>query len=238
MCGIAIIELTEYMINRQEFEKHTDLDLFFYENNKINLNKIDGMNGIILCSSHEEESAELFNLILSIKKNSSIPIWTYLKNYQSLTKKNILNLGILDNFTEQTPIDEMAIIIRNTMNIIYNLQNKKTDNHNIPLSSNNIEINPLNLEVIIQGEKIGLTKIEYNLVDYLYQNMNQTCTYEDIYSFVWSNSPCEEKLKQYKVSNVVFHLRNKFKNQGKSPKIIKTIRSIGYMLNDSILTVN
>lgn len=234
MCAIAIIELTEYMFNRQEFEKHTDVDLFFFENKKVNLNKINGMNGIIFCSNHEGESAELFNLILSIKKDSSIPMWTFLKNYQPLTKKNILHLGILDNFTEKTPMDEMAIMVKNAMNIVYTIQNKRIVESKPLSTSKKIDLNPLNLEFVVQGEKIGLTKIEYALVDFLHQNVNQTCTYEEIYSYIWNGS-CEGKLKQYKVSNVLFHLRNKLKEHGKSPQIFKTIRSIGYMLNDSII---
>ncbi|EHQ9041231.1 winged helix-turn-helix domain-containing protein, partial [Enterococcus faecalis] len=47
---------------------------------------------------------------------------------------------------------------------------------------------------------------------------------------VWSNES-DGTVRNYKIANAIFHIRNKIEKNPKIPRFIKTVRSKGYMLS-------
>ncbi|MFD1901677.1 helix-turn-helix domain-containing protein [Enterococcus termitis] len=70
-----------------------------------------------------------------------------------------------------------------------------------------------------------LTKLEYQVMKLLLEN--ETVTYEQIIQALWTDDG-EDKLPQ--VSNIIFHLRQKFTKVGEIGTVIQTNRSVGYEL--------
>lgn len=52
-------------------------------------------------------------------------------------------------------------------------------------------------------------------------------TYEQLFQEIWCDV---DESKQYRLNNLIFHLRKKIEKNTKNPVFIKTIRSRGYML--------
>jgi DNA-binding winged helix-turn-helix (wHTH) protein len=75
------------------------------------------------------------------------------------------------------------------------------------------------------GKEIHLTKLEYQVMKLLLEN--ETVTYEQIIQALWIDDG-EDKLPQ--VSNIIFHLRQKFIKIGEIGTVIQTNRSVGYEL--------
>lgn len=75
------------------------------------------------------------------------------------------------------------------------------------------------------GDEIMLTAKQHQIFMYLLQHPNQILTKEQLYEAVW-NEPYLEGDKTLMVH--IRHLREKIEEEPSSPKIIETIRGLGY----------
>lgn len=89
------------------------------------------------------------------------------------------------------------------------------------------ELLPSNFSIVLQGKEISLTKLEFRTIEFLQSQQGVAVSYEEIYKNVWDE---DGQGKQYRVSNLIFHLRQKIEEDTARPEYIKTIRSKGYML--------
>lgn len=85
--------------------------------------------------------------------------------------------------------------------------------------------NEKNQSVLVNGYEQPLTRKEFQLVYYLYENKNTVVTYEQLMRYMWPN---KEQKEIYRLSNTIFHIRKKV--QENDSFILRTVRSIGYML--------
>jgi len=83
-------------------------------------------------------------------------------------------------------------------------------------------------EVWIDGQKLepALPVLEYELLVYLYRNINKACSREDIASHVWKN----EFVTEEQIENGVHRLRKRVEIDTSDPKRIITLRGYGYKL--------
>ncbi|WP_137744492.1 response regulator transcription factor [Robertmurraya siralis] len=91
-----------------------------------------------------------------------------------------------------------------------------------------IELSGKEREIIVEGEPIKLTAKQYELLEYLIQNKGAILTKEQIYDRIWG---FESDTTIAIVEVFMHHLRKKLEPFGYHADI-KTIRSVGYMLND------
>lgn len=90
---------------------------------------------------------------------------------------------------------------------------------------------------IPEKEEVNLTHLEYKLLALLFTQVNQAFTYEDIHTKVWTiEKKTEFSEKKYRIANMVFHIRKKLKRHGINPNVLRTVRSIGYLLDTNIET--
>lgn len=79
------------------------------------------------------------------------------------------------------------------------------------------------------NEEIPLTGKQYALLQYFFRHANQILTKEQIFESVWN----EEYIENDKTLMVhIRYLREKIEKYPSNPTIIKTIRGIGYRLNE------
>ena len=89
-------------------------------------------------------------------------------------------------------------------------------------STSALEIRENQRRVFCKGREIPLTKTEYEILLYLFQNINQVLTHDQIYEKIWK----ARKL----VSHHVQSIRRKL-NLGKDSSIrLRCIRDVGYSL--------
>ncbi|MGW8319849.1 MAG: response regulator transcription factor [Candidatus Promineifilaceae bacterium] len=80
--------------------------------------------------------------------------------------------------------------------------------------------------VSIEGQAIKLSVTEYELLAYLLQNADQTCTFGQILANVWGD---EYRFSAEYVHVYVWHLRQKLERNPKEPEYILSLHSVGYL---------
>jgi DNA-binding response OmpR family regulator len=83
-------------------------------------------------------------------------------------------------------------------------------------------------DIVIDGEQIKLTSKQYELLEFLIQNKGAILTKEQIYDRVWG---FDSDTTIAIVEVFMHHLRKKLEPFGYHADI-KTIRGVGYMLNE------
>lgn len=193
------------------------------ENEKIDLAVIDvmmpGMNG--------------YNVTEEIRKRSNIPIIMLSAKNQEYDKILGLNIGADDYMTK--PFSPMEVIARVNSNLrrFYELGDSKTnasnDNINgtskISLGELSIDINSFKVEK--NGVYINLAPMEFKILVKLMKSPGRVFTKTQIYESI-----CGEFFESDDNTMMVHisKLRDKIEDDPKKPKYIKTVRGLGYKI--------
>lgn len=95
---------------------------------------------------------------------------------------------------------------------------------------NDIEINVETYEVFKNGRPVEFTKKEFELLLYLAKRINKPVKREVLLQDVWDF----DFIGDTRIVDVhISHLREKLEDEPKRPKLIKTVRGIGYKLEGS-----
>lgn len=195
-----------------------------------NIESIEELQAVIIEEEVVADISTICEMILKIKQRSNCYIWVFTATENSVGKLVYLQLGADEVFGADREVKEVGLVIENAL---CRIASQKIESHSveIPLDKKEIfELNPSNISVFIDGEKeVVLTKLEYQIFEVLLKTPNTAVTYETIFQKIWKDDSIENK--QYRVANVVYHLRRKIEKNIKKPKFIKTVRSKGYMLS-------
>ena len=108
-----------------------------------------------------------------------------------------------------------------------NSQNSSGVSEDTIFTIGNIEINKSAGLVKKDGDIVDLTAMEYKLLIYLLDNRNKVVSKDRIFDNVWEDSFVSEGTLNVHLR----HLREKIEEDPNSPKIIKTVRGMGLILN-------
>ncbi|OJG91507.1 hypothetical protein RV15_GL000593 [Enterococcus silesiacus] len=205
-------------------EKHTIIEI------TENLELLESFDAVIILEENISDLSRICELISKIRQRSTCYIWVMTVADQSVGKLVYLQLGADEVFDLSREAKEIAFIMENSMLRIKQLQVKKgseTENHH---SDELLKLIPTNVSVMIEGnEEIVLTKLEFQMMELLLRHQGTAVIYETIYQELWKTETTENK--QYRIANIIYHLRRKIEKNVKKPIFIKTVRSKGYMLN-------
>ncbi|MGX7262938.1 winged helix-turn-helix domain-containing protein [Enterococcus crotali] len=188
-------------------------------------------------SSDDNTMSLTLKNIIEIKAVTNKLVWVLTNEMNSIKNIVFLKLGVDGIFPINDFPEEFLLVIKNAL---HRQQSDRPhpsqqDIHTIweqednQLGSHKIELYPSNLSVAINGHKeVSLTRLEYRAFEILYKKRNKAVTYKEIYEFVWKS---ELDKKQYRVANIIFHLRKKIEASSEDANIIKTVRSVGYRLS-------
>ncbi|MBM7690470.1 transcriptional regulator [Enterococcus ureilyticus] len=197
----------------------------------INKNEVietnENYNGIVINEYHIQNIGLICELILSLKKKTDIFIWVISKRENKMNHIVYLQLGADGIIDPETDTEESKLLMINTFNRYSRMS--LNDSEQISKSEGNTELQlrPCNFSVLMNGEEISLTKLEFKTIEFLQTQKGVAVSYEEIYKNVWENDGND---KQYRVSNLIFHLRQKIEKDAAHPNYIKTVRSKGYKL--------
>lgn len=88
-----------------------------------------------------------------------------------------------------------------------------------------LRIDPIEREVSVKGETKQLTRLEYDLLIFLFRYSGQVFTYRQIYEAVWKEKYAYEKGI---IMTHICHLRKKIEEDSTHPVYIENIRGVGY----------
>ncbi len=105
------------------------------------------------------------------------------------------------------------------------LQKEKSHNLGDQVAINDKIIDFANLELITKEETIKLTLMEAKLLRHLIENKGQTVSRKEILHDVWS---LHEDTDTRAIDNFIVRLRRYLEDSPTNPKILQTVRGIGY----------
>ena len=228
MCNIGMLSLGNTIGNKIDLEaikqKHKIIEI------TENLELLETLNAIIILEENITNLSVICELISNIKKRSACYIWIMTATEHSVGKLVYLQLGADEVFDLDRESKEVGFIMENSLLRITSEPVKEASLREGHPTGELLQLIPSNVSVLVEGKKeIVLTKLEFQMLELLLRQPGTAVSYEMIYQEMWKTEPGENK--QYRIANLVYHLRKKIENNVKKPIFIKTVRSKGYMLN-------
>ena len=216
----TIVMGLKYLLEKENFEVKTVKNLEetykIAEKEKFNLylldiNLPDG-NGFDICSKLKE------------KEDVPIVFLTARDDEKDIVKG--LDMGADDYITKPFRNRELISRINNVLRRYGKNDNNSKDNI---IKINEIEINTDSAKVMKNGEEIVFTSLEYKILVMLFSNPNVLITRQQILDKIWDiagNFVNDNTLTVY-----IKRIREKLDD--KDGKIIKTVRGLGYIIEES-----
>lgn len=181
---------------------------------------LSSIEAVIFEEGSREFMGKICEWIITTRKNSSVFIYIFSEEIQEASKMIYLQLGANGYINIQESLEEQILIMRN------NLQRKS---HSLEtINPGNARLIPQNSSISIEnGEEIRLTHLEYKILDILMRQPGMTVTYEELHEELWGGA--SKKFTKVRISNLIFHLRNKIEKDPRKPSCIETVRSKGYI---------
>lgn len=221
---LGIID-TENNISEQFFTNQTAAPIL---NSKevVEKNDLKNLDALLICKNQVFGMREVCEWVIKMKMYKDVPIWVASSEKQLEEKNVYLQLGVCGVFEGNYSIEEINLAISNNLNIMKNDSQEKIEKSEFFL------LDPLKLSLFIGDSSIPLTRLEYVLMELLYEHKEEVCTYEMLAeSLLGGQFELLGETGQSRVANVICKIRSKLSqaSEGKQD-VIKTIRSRGYML--------
>lgn len=228
MYNLAV--LTDSRKEKSIMPLSSQLKLFYSSTEDQVLEQLAYVDGVLVDISSLEKPTKIYEFMLSINRKGSLPVWVWPDIIGEENNRVLLELGSLGYLDSKLSDEENFVLIENTLKLIYKLTPKVSASHK---AMNTPVLKPTNSTFRLgEKEDIHLTRMEYRLIKYLSSRVNQAFTYEEIYEEVWGEKvDITKEMKRYRIANMVFHIRTKLGEYGYSADVLRTVRSIGYMLD-------
>ncbi len=167
-----------------------------------------------------------FAVLKKIREESKIPAIMLTARVEDYDKILGLELGADDYITK--PYNPMVVVARIKAQLRRNYDYK--DNNTAESKEIKCFDIVLNKDegIVTKGEKVAeLTKTEFLILELLMQNRGRILTKQQIFDYAWdSGYIADDNTVMVHISN----LRAKIEDNPKTPKILKTIKGLGYKI--------
>lgn len=176
-----------------------------------------GMNGLDLCKQ--------------IRETNNIPIIMLSAKCSDLDKILALSTGADDYITKPFNPLELSARVKSHLRryIQLNPNSPEQQSENSAIQIRGLSINKENHSVILDGEDIHLTPIEFDILYLLATHPGRVFSTDEIFEQVWNS-------KVYEANNTVMvhirRLRGKMKEDTRCDKIITTVWGVGYKIDN------
>lgn len=153
-----------------------------------------------------------------IRKQSEVPILLLTARDAVMDRVAGLDAGADDYIVKPFAIEELLARIRSILRRV----SKKTEP---VLKIRQLQIDPSAYEVVFEGNRLELTRTEFDLLTLLVENQNRVCTREMILEIVWG---FDTEVETNVVDVYIRHLRTKLKTE--EVPYIETVRGVGYVI--------
>lgn len=173
-----------------------------------------GMDGLEMCKK--------------IREHNNIPIIMLSAKSADLDKILGLSTGADDYVTKPFNPLELAARVKSQLRRYTQLNpNNQPERDENEIHVQGLDINRENHRVVVYGEEIKLTPIEFDILYLLASNPGKVFSTDEIFENVWNE-------KVYEANNTVMvhirRLRGKLKEDTRATKIITTVWGVGYKI--------
>ena len=161
---------------------------------------------------------------LKIREFSSVPIIFLSAKSEDTDKILGLNMGADDYITK--PFNPLELVARVKSNLRrYTQLGSLNVENNALYQVGGLCMNDDTKEVIVDGEPVKLTPIEYNILFFLVKNQGKVFSIGQIYENIWNE---EAVGADNTVAVHIRHIREKIEINPKEPRYLKVVWGVGY----------
>jgi len=157
------------------------------------------------------------------KGGINIPVLMLTAKGDAEDKVKGLNLGADDYLAKPFSVDELLARVRA-------LLRRSEGRHSAILDAKGLRLDTVSRKVTKDGEPIDLTQKEFLILEFLLYNKNRVVSRFNLAEHVWGDA-----FDPFTMSNFIdVHIKNLRRKIGDTgdDKIIQTVRSVGYMIED------
>ena len=185
--------------------------------------KTESIDLVILDVNSFDNFADVISDVLKHKKDSYVLL--SIQNDDRYSKTEALLKGIDDYIYNDFRLEELSAKIKAIVRVL----TKKLNNDNSELlSAYDLTLNPINREVKRAGKEIELTNKEFLLLEYFLRNKNRVLTRTMISEKIWDI----DFITESNIVDVYINFLRAKIDKGYDQKIIKTVRSVGYIVKE------
>ena len=172
-----------------------------------------------------------FKICRTIRQTHYYPIIMLTAKVEDADKIMGLTLGADDYITKPfNPLEVLARVktqLRRYKNYNHATEETAPADEQVEYDLRGLVLNKASHECSLYGEAIALTPLEFSILAYLLERMDQVVSSEELFEAIW-------KEKYLNNNNTVMahiaRLREKLKENTKNPKFIKTVWGVGYKI--------
>jgi response regulator MprA len=185
--------------------------------------KSDALDMVFLDIASFSNFPKMLEKIVKNKNESYILL--SIDNDDRYSKTEALLNGADDYIYNDFRLEELAAKLKAIVRVL----TKKVNNDDSEvLSIYDLTLNPINREVIRGGKEIVLTNKEFLLLEYFLRNKNRVLTRTMISEKIWDI----DFITESNIVDVYINFLRAKVDKGFDKKIIKTVRSVGYIVKE------
>lgn len=162
---------------------------------------------------------------LKIRENMSLPIIILSAKSEDADKILGLNIGADDYITKPFNPLELVARVKSQLRRYTQLGSTARSDNQSEFRTGGLLIRDDLKEVTVDGEKVKLTPIEYNILLLLVKNQGKVFSINQIYENIWN----EEAIgADNTVAVHIRHIREKIEINPKEPRYLKVVWGVGY----------
>lgn len=162
---------------------------------------------------------------LKIRENMSLPIIILSAKSEDADKILGLNIGADDYITKPFNPLELVARVKSQLRRCTQLGSTARSDNQSEFRTGGLVIRDDLKEVTVDGEKVKLTPIEYNILLLLVKNQGKVFSINQIYENIWN----EEAIgADNTVAVHIRHIREKIEINPKEPRYLKVVWGVGY----------
>ena len=162
---------------------------------------------------------------LKIRENMSLPIIILSAKSEDADKILGLNIGADDYMTKPFNPLELVARVKSQLRRYTQLGSTARSDNQSEFRTGGLVIRDDLKEVTVDGEKVKLTPIEYNILLLLVKNQGKMFSINQIYENIWN----EEAIgADNTVAVHIRHIREKIEINPKEPRYLKVVWGVGY----------
>lgn len=162
---------------------------------------------------------------LKIRENMSLPIIILSAKSEDADKILGLNIGADDYITKPFNPLELVARVKSQLRCYTQLGSTARSDNQSEFRTGGLVIRDDLKEVTVDGEKVKLTPIEYNILLLLVKNQGKVFSINQIYENIWN----EEAIgADNTVAVHIRHIREKIEINPKEPRYLKVVWGVGY----------
>jgi two-component system alkaline phosphatase synthesis response regulator PhoP len=179
---------------------------------------LPGMDGLEVCRHLRQ-------------KRSGIPIIMVTARDDELDKVLGLELGADDYMTKPFSPRELTARVKSILRRVQHFDQAVLSPESNPIKVGELVIYPEKFEVMVRSKRIEITPKEFELLVYLANHKSRVLTREQLLNAVWNfDFSGDTRIVDVHIS----HLREKIEANTKEPLYIKTVRGLGYKLENPL----